>query len=35
MNKILIATGSIVALAYMAEIFIAWYSGDEYEHYNL
>ena len=35
MNKILIATGSIVALAYFAEIFIAWYSADEYEHYNL
>jgi Ni/Fe-hydrogenase subunit HybB-like protein len=35
MNKILIATGSIVALAYFAEIFIAWYSDDEYEHYNL
>jgi Ni/Fe-hydrogenase subunit HybB-like protein len=35
MNKILIATGSIVALAYFAEIFVAWYSADEYEHYNL
>ncbi len=35
MNKILIATGSIVALAYFAEIFIAWYSGDEYEYSNL
>jgi len=35
MNKILIATGSIVALAYFAEIFISWYSADEYEHYNL
>ena len=33
MNKILIATGSIVALAYMTEMFIAWYSGVEYEHY--
>jgi molybdopterin-containing oxidoreductase family membrane subunit len=35
MNKILIATGSIVTLAYIAEIFIAWYSADEYEYYNL
>jgi Ni/Fe-hydrogenase subunit HybB-like protein len=35
MNKILIATGSIVALAYFAEIFISWYSADEYELYNL
>jgi Ni/Fe-hydrogenase subunit HybB-like protein len=35
MNKILIATGSIVTLAYIAEIFIAWYSADEYELYNL
>ena len=33
MNKILIATGSIVALAYMTEMFIAWYSGVEYESY--
>jgi len=33
MNKILIATGSIVGLAYMTELFIAWYSGVEYEQY--
>jgi len=33
MNKILIATGSIVALAYMTEMFMSWYSGVEYEHY--
>ena len=33
MNKILIATGSIVGLAYMTELFMAWYSGIEYEHY--
>ena len=33
MNKILIATGSIVGLAYMTELFISWYSGVEYEHY--
>ncbi len=33
MNKILIATGSIVALAYMTEMFMSWYSGNEFEHY--
>jgi molybdopterin-containing oxidoreductase family membrane subunit len=33
MNKILIATGSIVALAYGTELFMAWYSGVEYEQY--
>ena len=33
MNKILIATGSIVALAYMTEMFMSWYSGVEYENY--
>jgi molybdopterin-containing oxidoreductase family membrane subunit len=33
MNKILVATGSIVALAYMTEMFMSWYSGVEYEHY--
>lgn len=33
MNKILIATGSIVGLAYMTEMFMAWYSGVEYEQY--
>lgn len=35
MNKILIATGSIVALAYIAETFMSFYSGVEYEHANL
>ena len=33
MNKIIIATGSIVGLAYMTEMFMAWYSGVEYEQY--
>lgn len=33
MNKILIATGSIVGLAYGTELFMAWYSGVEYEQY--
>jgi len=35
MNKIIIATGSIVGLAYITEMFMSWYSGVEYEHYAL
>jgi molybdopterin-containing oxidoreductase family membrane subunit len=31
MNKIIIATGSIVGIAYLTELFIAWYSGVQYE----
>ena len=33
MNFIIIATGSIVGIAYITELFIAWYSGVEYEQY--
>lgn len=33
MNKIIILTGSIVGVAYLTELFIAWYSGSEYEQY--
>ncbi|KKL12617.1 hypothetical protein LCGC14_2533950, partial [marine sediment metagenome] len=33
MNKIIILTGSIVGVAYLTELFMAWYSGVEYEHY--
>jgi Ni/Fe-hydrogenase subunit HybB-like protein len=33
MNKIIILTGSIVGVAYITELFIAWYSGVEYEQY--
>ncbi|WP_353125961.1 NrfD/PsrC family molybdoenzyme membrane anchor subunit [Parapedobacter pyrenivorans] len=33
MNKIILATGSIVGIAYLTELFIAWYSGSEYEMY--
>ena len=33
MNKIIIVTGSIVGMAYITELFIAWYSGVEYERY--
>lgn len=35
MNKIIIATGSIVGLAYITELFISWYSGVEYEQFML
>lgn len=33
MNKIIIVTGGIVGIAYLSELFMAWYSGVEYEHY--
>ncbi len=33
MNKIILATGSIVGYAYGMEMFIAWYSGNQYERY--
>ena len=33
MNKVIMITGSIVAIAYITEFFIAWYSGVEYESY--
>ncbi len=31
MNKIILATGSLVGLAYATEFFIAWYSKNQYE----
>lgn len=34
MNKIILVTGSIVAVAYLTEFFIAYYSGSEYEQYT-
>ncbi len=33
MNKVIIATGSIVGIAYITEFFMAWYSGSVYEQY--
>ncbi len=33
MNIIIIVTGSIVGVAYITELFVAWYSGVEYEQY--
>ena len=31
MNKVILATGMIVAYGYLMEHFIAWYSGNPYE----
>jgi molybdopterin-containing oxidoreductase family membrane subunit len=33
MNKIILATGLMVGYAYFVEFFIAWYSGNVYEHF--
>jgi Ni/Fe-hydrogenase subunit HybB-like protein len=33
MNKIMLATGTIVGYAYATEFFIAWYSGNPYEKF--
>src|SRR4026207_563717 len=33
MNKVIILTGSIVGIAYLTELFIAWYGANEYEWY--
>jgi len=33
MNKIMLATGSLVGYAYSMEFFIAWYSGNEFERF--
>lgn len=33
MNKVIITTGSIVGVAYITELFVAWYSGVMYEQY--
>ncbi len=33
MNKIIIAMGSIVGIAYITELFMAWYSGSIYERF--
>src|SRR5690554_130066 len=34
MNKVIILTGGIVAVAYIIEYFIGWYSGVPYENYT-
>ena len=33
MNKIILATGTMVGYAYAMEFFMAWYSGNEYESF--
>jgi molybdopterin-containing oxidoreductase family membrane subunit len=33
MNIVILVTGSIVGVAYLTELFMAWYSGVEYEQY--
>jgi len=33
MNKVIVLTGSIVGVAYLTELFIAWYSQYSYEQY--
>jgi molybdopterin-containing oxidoreductase family membrane subunit len=33
MNKIILATGTMVGYAYGMEFFVAWYSGNQYEAY--
>lgn len=33
MNKVIVLTGAIVGCAYITELFVAWYSGNEYEWY--
>ncbi len=35
MAKVIIATGSIVAYGYLMEVFIAWYSGNQYERFMM
>ena len=33
MNKVILLTGSIVGVAYLTELFVAWYSGSVYEQF--
>ncbi|MBL8862943.1 MAG: polysulfide reductase NrfD [Planctomycetes bacterium] len=33
MNKVILATGSMVGFAYLTEFFIAWYGGNAYERF--
>ena len=33
MNKVIVLTGSIVGIAYLTELFIAWYGQNPYESY--
>ena len=33
MNKVIVLTGSIVGIAYLTELFMAWYSANPYENF--
>lgn len=33
MNKVMLLTGTMVGIAYLTELFTAWYSGNMYESY--
>ncbi len=33
MNKVILLTGSLVGIAYLSELFVAWYSGFVYEQF--
>src|SRR3954470_1747971 len=33
MNKVIVLTGSIVGIAYLTELFVAWYGANSYEWY--
>ena len=33
MNKVIVLTGSIVGIAYLTELFMAWYGQNPYEHW--
>ncbi len=34
MNKVILATGTVVGYAYATEFFVAWYSGNPYERFT-
>ncbi len=34
MNKVIVLTGSIVGVAYLTELFVAWYGRNQYEWYT-
>ena len=34
MNMVILLTGGIVAVAYITEFFIAWYTGSPYENFT-
>ena len=33
MNKVILVTGNIVAVAYLSELFVGWYTGSSYEDF--